>query len=105
MLPRPAPMKLLRSRRYLYSVASFLTALIVIGASTLLLPDLFAADAPRGGGREPLTVDAFSVVKVRVKAVADARSRQSLGGDREGTGVVIDSSGLILTIGYLVQEA
>ena len=63
------------------------------------------ADAPRAGGREPLTVDAFSVVKVRVKAVSDARSRNTLGGDREGTGIVIDSSGLILTIGYLVQEA
>ncbi|MCE9642515.1 MAG: S1C family serine protease [Betaproteobacteria bacterium] len=62
-----------------------------------------AAEAPRT--RDPLTVDAFSVVKVNVKAVADARSRNSLGGDREGTGIVIDSSGLILTIGYLVQEA
>ena len=44
-------------------------------------------------------------MKVKVKAVPDARSRNSLGGDREGTGIVIDSSGLILTIGYLVQEA
>ncbi len=52
-----------------------------------------------------MTVDAFSVVKVIVKAVPDARSRNSLGGEREGTGIVIDSSGLILTIGYLVQEA
>jgi S1-C subfamily serine protease len=64
-----------------------------------------AADAPRAGTREPLTVDAFSVVKVHVKAVANARSRSTLGGEREGTGIVIDSSGLILTIGYLVQEA
>ena len=64
-----------------------------------------AADAPREGARVPLTVDAFSVVKVNVKAVANARSRSTLGADREGTGIVIDSSGLILTIGYLVQEA
>ena len=64
-----------------------------------------AADIPRPGAREPLTVDAFSVVKVNVRAVADARSRNTLGGEREGTGIVIDSSGLILTIGYLVQEA
>jgi S1-C subfamily serine protease len=66
---------------------------------------VLAADAPRAGGREPLTVDAFSVVKVQVKAVADARSNTTLGGERDGTGIVIDSSGLILTIGYLVQEA
>src|SRR3954470_2625425 len=71
----------------------------------LMAGNALGAEAPRPGGREPLTVDAFSVVKVKVKAVPDARSRNSLGGDREGTGIVIDSSGLILTIGYLVQEA
>ena len=64
-----------------------------------------AAEAPGEARREPLTVDAFSVVKVNVKAVANARSRATLGAEREGTGIVIDSSGLILTIGYLVQEA
>jgi S1-C subfamily serine protease len=52
-----------------------------------------------------LTVDQFSVVKLTVKAVPDARSARSLGPQREGTGVVIDSSGLVLTIGYLVTEA
>lgn len=64
-----------------------------------------AADAPRGGNREQMTVDAFSVVKLRVKTVPDARSRSTLGPEREGTGIVIDSDGLILTIGYLIQEA
>lgn len=52
-----------------------------------------------------LTVDQFSVVKLTVKSVADARSARTLGPQREGTGVVIDSSGLVLTIGYLVTEA
>ena len=81
-------------------------SLLVLAASFCAMPGVVrAADAPRPGGREPLTVDAFSVVKVTVKAVADARSRNTLGGEREGTGIVIDSSGLILTIGYLVQEA
>ena len=65
----------------------------------------YAAEAPRGGERPPLTVDAFSVVKIHVRAVNDARSRSTLGPERDGTGIVIDSSGLILTIGYLVQEA
>jgi len=45
------------------------------------------------------------VVKLTVKAVPDARSTRTLGAQREGTGVVIDSSGLVLTIGYLVTEA
>jgi len=62
-----------------------------------------AADAPRS--REALTVDAFSVVRIHTKAVPDARSNRTLGPEREGTGIVIDSSGLILTIGYLIQEA
>jgi serine protease Do len=52
-----------------------------------------------------LTVDALSVVKVRSKVVANARSGRSLGPQREGTGVVIDSEGLVLTIGYLIVEA
>jgi len=44
-------------------------------------------------------------VKVQAKALPDARSAASLGAEREGTGVVIDKDGLILTIGYLVVEA
>ncbi|MDP1673144.1 MAG: S1C family serine protease [Burkholderiales bacterium] len=52
-----------------------------------------------------LTLDHFSVVKLTVKAVPDARSSRTLGAQREGTGVVIDSSGLVMTIGYLVTEA
>lgn len=52
-----------------------------------------------------LTVDQFSVVKLTVKTVPDARSAGTLGPQREGTGVVIDSSGLVMTIGYLISEA
>ncbi|HET9488590.1 MAG TPA: S1C family serine protease [Methylomirabilota bacterium] len=51
------------------------------------------------------TVDALSVVKLRSKAVADARSNKTLGSVREGTGVVLDAQGLVLTIGYLILEA
>jgi serine protease Do len=45
------------------------------------------------------------IVKLSIKAVAGARSADTLGPEREGTGVVIDASGLILTVGYLVIEA
>ncbi len=73
----------------------------------------WAAPAPaQGGGTPPaartqqeMTVDALSVVKVRSKAVANARSSATLGPQREGTGVVIDSNGLVMTIGYLIIEA
>lgn len=55
--------------------------------------------------RSEITVDALSVVKVRSTAVANARSASTLGQQREGTGVVIDSKGLVMTIGYLITEA
>jgi len=46
-----------------------------------------------------------SVVRVRTRALPDARSNASLGAVREGSGVIIDDRGHILTIGYLVIEA
>ncbi|MFN9451475.1 MAG: S1C family serine protease [Rubrivivax sp.] len=46
-----------------------------------------------------------SVVAVRSEAVEGARSARTLGPQREGSGVVIGTEGLILTIGYLVLEA
>lgn len=64
-----------------------------------------AADPPAARARPEVTVDALSVVKVRSTAVANARSSSTLGHQREGTGVVIDSKGLVMTIGYLVTEA
>ena len=60
---------------------------------------------PAARTRSELTVDALSVVKIRSKAVANARTTGTLGSQREGSGVVIDSEGLVLTIGYLVLEA
>ena len=35
----------------------------------------------------------------------DARTTENLGREREGSGIVIDDSGLVLTIGYLMVEA
>ena len=47
-----------------------------------------------------------AVVKLSIKAVEGARTADTLGTEREGTGIVIDAKrGLILTIGYLVLEA
>jgi S1-C subfamily serine protease len=46
-----------------------------------------------------------AVVGVDVRATDDARSAQSLGDHRVGSGVVIGNDGLILTIGYLMLEA
>ena len=46
-----------------------------------------------------------SVVRVKARALPDARSSATLGAMREGSGVIIDDKGHILTIGYLVIEA
>jgi S1-C subfamily serine protease len=46
-----------------------------------------------------------SIVGITATVPADSQSARTLGTDREGSGVVIDGSGLILTIGYTVMEA
>ena len=44
-------------------------------------------------------------MQVTAHVPSDTRTAESLGTQRDGTGVVIDSNGLILTIGYLILEA
>jgi len=46
-----------------------------------------------------------AVVKIRATVPNDARTASALGTEREGYGIVIDSKGHILTIGYLIVEA
>ena len=46
-----------------------------------------------------------NIVKLKVTALANARSGRSLGREREGSGVLLADSGLVLTIGYLILEA
>jgi S1-C subfamily serine protease len=76
-------------------------------ALTIFCVPAYGASSETGGAapQRELTIDALSVVKLRSHAVRDARSAATLGSDREGTGVVIDESGLVLTIGYLITEA
>ncbi|MCX8118784.1 MAG: S1C family serine protease [Desulfobacterota bacterium] len=46
-----------------------------------------------------------AIVKIRSLIPKEAHSAQTLGTEREGSGVVIDTKGHILTIGYLIIEA
>lgn len=48
---------------------------------------------------------AAAVVTVRTRALGNARSADTLGTERTGSGVLIAPSGLVLTIGYLILEA
>lgn len=45
------------------------------------------------------------VVEIKTFINPDARTTENLGRERRGSGIVIDSSGLVLTIGYLMVEA
>lgn len=84
-------------------VSASLTILMALASVLALVAPARSAEVPPRS-RE-LTVDALSVVKVHAVAVKDARSSSTLGAQREGTGVVVDSNGLVLTIGYLIVEA
>jgi serine protease Do len=95
------------------SLRGHASSVVVLALLTLWLwavPSSGAPDPARPGPPTPRpgserTVDVLSVVKLRSKAFAGARSTTSLGLQREGTGVVLDSQGLVLTIGYLILEA
>jgi len=54
---------------------------------------------------QKLVSAANAVVGVKVKALPNARSNETLGQERNGSGVVINADGLVLTIGYLILEA
>ena len=48
---------------------------------------------------------AGAIVKLGIRVPPTARTADTLGTEREGTGILIDDSGHILTIGYLLLEA
>lgn len=91
----------------------FWNALPGLFAATALLlspPQAFAQDTPapeENAASEKLTIDQMiePVVRIKVYVDPDARTSQSLGYERDGSGIVIDSNGLVLTIGYLMVEA
>lgn len=70
-----------------------------------LAPALASAQAQAPADADALSRASAAVVGVRVKAAEGARSTATLGQERAGSGVVIGSDGLVLTIGYLILEA
>jgi S1-C subfamily serine protease len=94
-----------RRRRVLHALAWASLATCLWVAVALAVPGGSTYAPPAARPQSEQTVDALSVVKLRSKAVPDARSNRTLGSVREGTGVVIDADGLVLTIGYLILEA
>jgi serine protease Do len=66
-----------------------------------------AADDAANVANGDVDADSFfsAIVKVHAQSLPDARSAETLGTEREGTGIVIGPNGLIVTIGYLIIEA
>lgn len=85
-----------RADRFIGLVLLALAAGVSAGASQVA-----QAQAPA-----PAVDDIFSaVVRIKTFINPDARTLENLGREREGSGVVIDQNGLVVTIGYLMVEA
>ena len=86
-------------RATLISLASAVCGLVLAAASAQAEPSAIEAQS------RALMRASDSVLGVQATAVDGARSADTLGREREGSGVVISKDGLVLTIGYLVLEA
>ncbi len=78
------------------------------GARAALIAALALLVNPVAAHAQPATtIDDLAAAVVRIKAFInpDGRTVQNLGTEREGSGIVIGSDGLVLTIGYLILEA
>ena len=80
-----------------------LAAWPALGAAPAAAPSPPAAED--ASAYQHLVDAARAVVGIKVKALANARSNQTLGAERAGSGVLFGSQGLVLTIGYLILEA
>ena len=78
-------------------------ALTAVTAAALMVA--FSIAAAQAG--EGLSLDELlsGVVRIKTFINPDGLTRENLGREREGTGIVIDNGGLVLTIGYLMVEA
>jgi S1-C subfamily serine protease len=84
------------------SIESILRFAFGLIAALLLFagPGAFAAEPAADPARR-----LEAVVRVHAEIPAEARTAGFLGTKRDGSGVVIDDAGLIVTIGYLITEA
>ena len=82
---------------------------VLLLVSVLSLPALLVGNRAafaQDQNAKPITEDLLSsVVRVKTYINPDGRTVDNLGSERDGSGIVIDDSGLILTIGYLMVEA
>lgn len=76
------------------------------GLMHILHPALMSAPRPRDEDLDyELDQALAAVVSLRAHVPEEAFTASFLGTDRQGSGIVIDRDGLVLTIGYLISEA
>jgi S1-C subfamily serine protease len=94
----------MRNFRRFDRIASVSAGLLIAGAAMLACGSVTLAQssAAQTAWIEEL---AGAVVRVKTNINPEGRTVAGLGREREGSGVVIDSNGLVLTIGYLMVEA
>jgi len=73
-------------------------------AATLLAAAVAIPAAAQDKSQSEAEQTLSAIVRIKTKIIKDARSAETLGLQREGSGVVI-RDGYVLTIGYLVMEA
>jgi serine protease Do len=78
---------------------SMMRALVAAAALQLVIVSAAGAESAR---IEELIA---AVVKIKAHINPDGRTVDGLGREREGSGILIDNDGLVLTIGYLMVEA
>lgn len=76
-------------------------AIIMMGLSVILSIAWSGPASAVTHGEEILT----AVVRIHATIPREAESAETLGTERQGNGVVIDSEGTILTVGYLIRGA
>ena len=80
-------------------IAAVAKALVVLLAAVI---GLIGFPAARAASPDELVA---AVVHIKTTINPDGRTVQALGREREGSGIVIDEDGLVLTIGYVMVEA
>jgi serine protease Do len=89
----------MRNTRCLASVVASRMRWLLVASVAVLMS---ASAAAQNAWIEEL---AAAVVRIKTHINPEGRTIEGLGREREGSGVLIDSDGLVLTIGYLMVEA
>src|SRR5262245_31267278 len=78
-----------------------------VAPSAALIASLLALLSASAAEAQPASIEELvsAVVRINTHIPPDGRTVQGLGREREGSGILIDADGLILTIGYLMVEA